>query len=45
MRWDLAAKIDDPDSVEAKIFNGLSELEKKRKAEKAFMSNADMWDD
>src|SRR5699024_8147928 len=43
MRWDLAAKIDDPDSVEAKIFNGLSKLEKKRKEEKAFMSNADMW--
>lgn len=43
MRWDLAEKIDDPESVEAKMFWGLSELELKRKSEKVFMSNADMW--
>lgn len=43
MRWDLVEQIDDPDSVETKIFYGLSKLEQKRKTEKAFMSNADMW--
>lgn len=43
MRWDLAEKINEPESVEAKMFWGLSELEKARKTEKAFMSNADMW--
>lgn len=43
MRWDLAEKINEPGSVEAKMFWGLSELEKARKTEKAFMSNADMW--
>lgn len=43
MRWDLIPNIDDSETVESRIFNGLSELEKIRKSEKAFMSNADMW--
>ena len=43
MRWDLAENIDDPTTVEGKMFQGLSKLELKRKSEKAFMSNADMW--
>ncbi len=42
-RWDLAENIDDPDTVEGRIFQGLSKLEEKRKNEKVFMSNADMW--
>ena len=42
-RWDLAEHIDDPETVEGRMFQGLSELELKRKSEKAFMSNADMW--
>ena len=41
--WDLEENIDDPSTVEGKIFSGLSELEKKRKSEKAFMADADMW--
>ena len=44
MNWDVADKLDsEPDAVESRIFHGLSKLEKKRKEEKAFMSNADMW--
>lgn len=42
-RWDLAENIDDPDTVEGKIYQGLSKLEIKRKTEKVFMSDADMW--
>jgi len=41
--WKLEENIDDPSTVEGKIFSGLSELEKKRKSEKAFMADADMW--
>ncbi|MBQ6392210.1 MAG: alpha-amylase family protein, partial [Eubacterium sp.] len=37
-RWDLAENIDDPDTVEGKIYQGLSKLEIKRKTEKVFMS-------
>lgn len=43
MRWDLAANADDADTVEGKIFQRLSELEKIRRSEKVFMTNADMW--
>lgn len=43
MNWKNAAKIDDPDTVEGKVFQGLDQLEKIRKSEKAFMSNADTW--
>jgi amylosucrase len=43
MRWDLVEKMEDPDTVESKMFTGLSKLELKRKSEKVFMSNADMW--
>ena len=42
-RWDLAENIDDPDTVEGKMFQGLSRLVVKRKTEKVFMSDADMW--
>ena len=43
MRWDLAANADDAGTVEGKIFQRLSELEKIRRSEKVFMTNADMW--
>ena len=43
MRWDLAENIENPDSVEGRIFNRLSQLEQLRKTEKVFMTNADMW--
>ncbi len=43
MRWDLAENIEDDNTVEARVFKGLDTLEKLRKREKAFMSNADTW--
>ncbi|MCD7736159.1 MAG: alpha-amylase family protein [Lachnospiraceae bacterium] len=43
MRWDLAKRIDDPDTVEGRVFHRLKELEEIRKREKAFVSRADMW--
>ncbi len=43
MNWTLAENISKPDTVEAKIFHGLGQLEKIRKKEKAFMSDADTW--
>ena len=43
MPWELAKKISDTDSNEAKIFNGLDVLEKLRKEHKAFSSQADFW--
>lgn len=43
MQWDLAEKADDETTVQGKIFQRLSTLEHLRKAEKAFMTNADMW--
>ena len=43
MRWDLAENIEDDNTVEARVFKGLDALEKLRKREKAFMSNADTW--
>ena len=43
MPWDLAEKISDPDSEQAKIFRGLSEMEKIRKNHPAFSAQADLW--
>ena len=43
MPWDLAEKITDSDSNEAKIFAGLNKLEQLRKSHKAFSSQADFW--
>ena len=43
MPWDLAAKITDADSNEAKIFAGLDQLERLRKSHKAFSAQADFW--
>lgn len=43
MNWENAAKADDSDTVEGKIFESLGKLEKIRKSEKAFVSYADSW--
>lgn len=43
MRWELAANISDPDTVEGKMFRQLGQLEQIRKTEKVFVSNADTW--
>ncbi len=43
MRWELAERIEDADSVEAKVFWNLDKLEKARRKEKAFMTGADTW--
>ncbi len=43
MRWDLAERRKDINSVEGKLFQGLRLLENIRKTEKAFMSVADTW--
>lgn len=43
MDWELAENIKDTDTVQGKIFQGLSRLEQIRKAEKVFVSNADTW--
>lgn len=43
MNWQLASNITDTDTVEGKIFQGLSRLEEIRKTEKVFVSNADAW--
>lgn len=43
MKWDLAGNVMDMDTVEGKIFQGLDKLEKIRKTEKVFVSNADTW--
>ena len=43
MDWSLAAKASSPDTVEGRLFSGLSRLEEIRKREKAFVSNADTW--
>lgn len=43
LNWENAAKADDPDTVEGKIFKRLDRLEKIRKSEKAFVSYADAW--
>lgn len=43
MRWDLAERRKNINSVEGKLFQGLRLLENIRKTEKAFMSDADTW--
>lgn len=43
MNWENAAKIDDETTVEGRLFKRLDQIEKIRKSEKAFMSNADTW--
>ena len=43
MRWDLAEHVNDENTVEGKLFQSLSALEKLRETEKVFMTNADMW--
>ncbi len=43
MNWKLAENINDKTSVEGRIFHRLSELEKIRKTEKAFVCQADTW--
>ena len=43
MRWNLAEKIRDTASEQAKIFLGLSEMEKIRKNHPAFSAQADLW--
>lgn len=43
MRWELAANIEKPGTVEERIFHGLDRLEKIRKSECVFMTNADTW--
>ena len=41
--WENAVKIEDLSTVEGRIFSALDKLEKIRKSEKAFVSNADTW--
>lgn len=43
MNWELAGNIQDADTVEGNIFQGLSRLKQIRKAEKVFVSEADTW--
>lgn len=43
MPWDLAERIDDPETSEAQIFRGLARLEALRKENKAFSAQADFW--
>ena len=43
MDWKKAGRISDKDTVEGKIFGRLGRLEQIRKAEKAFVAEADAW--
>ena len=43
MPWDLAERVDDPETSEAKIFHGLAKLEQLRRQGKAFSAQADFW--
>ena len=43
MDWKKAGRISDKDTVEGKIFGRLDRLEQIRKAEKAFVAEADSW--
>ena len=43
MRWDLAEHVDDENTVDGQVYQRLQQLEKIRKSEKAFMTNADTW--
>ena len=43
MPWDLAKNVENPETHEAKIFNGLSKLETLRREHRAFSADADFW--
>ena len=43
MNWELAGNIEKPGTVEKEIFEKLGELERIRRTEKVFVSNADTW--
>ena len=43
MPWDLAERVDDPETSEAKIFHGLAKLGQLRRQGKAFSAQADFW--
>ena len=43
MPWDLAERVEDPETSEAQIFHGLTKLEALRKENKAFSAQADFW--
>ena len=43
LNWELAEQISDETSVAGRIFQGLDQLEKIRKSEKAFVCEADTW--
>ena len=43
MLWEQVALLEDPESVQAKIFCGLNQLERLRKQHRAFSSQADFW--
>ena len=43
MNWELAKNRTDADTVEGKMFQGLDQLEKIRKTEKVFVTQADTW--
>lgn len=43
MNWELAAQANDEHTVEGRIYKALNQLEKIRKTEKVFMTNADTW--
>ena len=43
MIWENADRIKDPDSMQGKLFGRLDQLEKIRRSEKAFMTEADTW--
>lgn len=43
MKWERIENITDLDTVEGRVFQGLEQLERIRKKEKAFAANADTW--
>lgn len=43
MNWANAAKVDDPETVEGRVFGGLARLEALRRTERAFVTQADVW--
>lgn len=43
MPWEQTAMLDNPESIQAKVFHGLDALERLRKQHRAFSSQADFW--
>ena len=43
MPWEQTAMLDNPESIQAKVFYGLDALERLRKQHSAFSSQADVW--